>query len=155
MLMRMLPTLQLLPVLDPHDRHLLSVYMATCYDLIRLGLGPVPEPCLAWSDPRVFQPRHVMQRDASRDPVPPHVSVCLHALTCECVAPEGPCTSLAYNPCSQFRIYILPCTLRLGFTTDILWVHFSDTIPPPVNTVTVVGEGMTPYMFGTVLYQKI
>ena len=31
-----------------------------CYDLIRLRLGPVPEPCPAQSDPRVFQPSCVM-----------------------------------------------------------------------------------------------
>ena len=30
----------------------------------------------------------------------------------------------------------------------IPWVQFSNTVPLPVNTVTVVGEGMTPYMFG-------
>ena len=30
----------------------------------------------------------------------------------------------------------------------ILRVHFSDTVPLPVNTVTIAGEGMTPYMFG-------
>ena len=34
------------------------------------------------------------------------------------------------------------------FTTDIPWVQFSDTVPLPINTVTIVGEGMTPYMFG-------
>ena len=37
---------------------------------------------------------------------------------------------------------------QLGFTTGIPRVHFSDTVPLPVNTVTVAGEGMTPYMFG-------
>ena len=36
----------------------------------------------------------------------------------------------------------------LGFTTDIPWVQFSNTVPLPVDTVTIVGEGMTPYMFG-------
>ena len=36
----------------------------------------------------------------------------------------------------------------VGFTTGIPQVQFSDTVPLPVNTVTVVGEGMTPYMFG-------
>ena len=36
----------------------------------------------------------------------------------------------------------------LGFTTGIPRVHFSNTIPLPINTVTVAGEGMTPYMFG-------
>ena len=40
------------------------------------------------------------------------------------------------------------CGTRLGFTTGILRVQFSDTVPLPVNTVTVAGEGMTPYMFG-------
>ena len=30
----------------------------------------------------------------------------------------------------------------------ILQVQFSNTIPLPVNTVTVAGEGMAPYMFG-------
>ena len=37
---------------------------------------------------------------------------------------------------------------RVGFTTGIPWVQFSDTVPLPVNTVTVAGEGMTPYLFG-------
>ena len=27
-------------------------------------------------------------------------------------------------------------------------VQFSNTVPLPINTVTVAGEGMTPYMFG-------
>ena len=30
----------------------------------------------------------------------------------------------------------------------IPWVQFSNTVPLPINTVTVAGEGMTPYMFG-------
>ena len=38
--------------------------------------------------------------------------------------------------------------LKVGFTTGIPRVHFSDTVPLPVNTITVAGEGMTPYMFG-------
>ena len=43
-----------------------------------------------------------------------------------------------------------PCvvTARIGFTMGILWVQFSNTIPLPINTVTIAGEGMTPYMFG-------
>ena len=36
----------------------------------------------------------------------------------------------------------------IGFTTGLPRVQFSNTIPLPVNTITVVGEGMTPYMFG-------
>ena len=36
----------------------------------------------------------------------------------------------------------------LGFTTGILRVQISNTVPLPINTVTVVGEGMTLYMFG-------
>ena len=36
----------------------------------------------------------------------------------------------------------------IGFTTGILQVQFSNTIPLPVNTVTIAGEGMTMYMFG-------
>ena len=84
----------------------------TCYDLIHLRLGPVPELCTAQSNPQVFQPRRVVRRDASRDLVPPHASTCLHALARECMAPEGPCTSLAYIPWSQFDISVLPCTQR-------------------------------------------
>ena len=76
----------------------------TCYDLIRLGLRPVPEPCPARSDPRVFQPRRVAQCNASCDLAPMHTSTCLHVLTHECAAPEGPCTSPAYVPCSQSSI---------------------------------------------------
>ena len=38
--------------------------------------------------------------------------------------------------------------LVIGFTTGIPRVQFSDTIPLPINTVPVAGEGMTPYMFG-------
>ena len=37
---------------------------------------------------------------------------------------------------------------RLGFITGIPGVQFSNTVPLPVNTVTVAGEGMAPYMFG-------
>ena len=37
---------------------------------------------------------------------------------------------------------------QIGFTTGIPWVQFSDTIPLPINTVTIVGEGMAPYMLG-------
>ena len=36
----------------------------------------------------------------------------------------------------------------IGFTMGILRVQFSDTIPLPINTVTIVGEGMILYMFG-------
>ena len=36
----------------------------------------------------------------------------------------------------------------LGFTMGIPQVQFSNTVPLPVNTVTIVGEGMTPYIFG-------
>ena len=36
----------------------------------------------------------------------------------------------------------------LGFTMGIPRVQISNTVPLPVNTVTVVGEGMTLYMFG-------
>ena len=39
-------------------------------------------------------------------------------------------------------------TSSVGFTTGIPWVQFYNTIPLPINTVTVAGEGMTPYMFG-------
>ena len=38
--------------------------------------------------------------------------------------------------------------VHIGFTTGIPWVQFSNTVPLPVNTVTVAGEGMTLYMFG-------
>ena len=55
--------------------------LADCYDSICLGLRPVPEPHPAQSDPRVFQPRHVVQRDVSHDPVPTHATACLHVLT--------------------------------------------------------------------------
>ena len=34
-------------------------------------------------------------------------------------------------------------------------VQFSDTVPLPINTVTVAGEGMTLYILDTVSYQKI
>ena len=37
---------------------------------------------------------------------------------------------------------------HLGFTMGIPRAQFSKTIPLPVNTVTIVGEGMTPYIFG-------
>ena len=50
-----------------------------CYDSICLRLGPVPELHPAWSDPWVFQPRHIVRCDASCDPVPPHMSACLCA----------------------------------------------------------------------------
>ena len=36
----------------------------------------------------------------------------------------------------------------IGFTMGILWVQFSNTIPLPINTITIVGEGMALYMFG-------
>ena len=39
-------------------------------------------------------------------------------------------------------------TPRVGFTTGIPRVQISNTVPLPVNTVTIAGEGMTPYMFG-------
>ena len=42
----------------------------------------------------------------------------------------------------------ITAVMPLGFTTGIPWVQFSDTVPLPVNTVTIAGEGMTPYMFG-------
>ena len=70
-----------------------------CYDSIRLGLGPIPEPRPAQSNPWVFQPRRVVRRNASHDLVPLHVSAFLHALTRERAAPEGLCMSLAYDPC--------------------------------------------------------
>ena len=71
-----------------------------CYDLIHLGLGPIPEPRPAQSDPQVFQPSCVARCNASCDLAPMHTSACLHVLTRECVAPEGPCTSPAYVPYS-------------------------------------------------------
>ena len=40
------------------------------------------------------------------------------------------------------------CHMHIGFTMGILWVQFSNTIPLPINTVTIEGEGMTLYMFG-------
>ena len=36
----------------------------------------------------------------------------------------------------------------IGFITGILWVQFFNTVPLPINTVTVVGGGMTLHMFG-------
>ena len=42
----------------------------------------------------------------------------------------------------------------LGFTTGIPRVQISNTVPLPVNTVTVAGEGMTPYMFGYSIISK-
>ena len=42
---------------------------------------------------------------------------------------------------------LFPFRWFVGFTTGIPRVQFSDTVPLPVNTVTVAGEGMTPYMF--------
>ena len=45
-----------------------------CYDLICLGLGPIPEPCPVRSDSRVFQPRRIARRDASCDPALTHMS---------------------------------------------------------------------------------
>ena len=75
-----------------------------CYDSIRLGLGPIPELRPAQSDPWVFQPSRIARCDASCDPAPTHVSVCLHALTHERAAPEGPCMSPAYILYSQSSI---------------------------------------------------
>ena len=46
-------------------------------------------------------------------------------------------------------------TRQLGFTMGIPWVQFSNTIPLPINTVTVAGEGMTLYMFGYSVIPKI
>ena len=42
------------------------------------------------------------------------------------------------------------CGIRVhhGYTAGTLFRHRSDTVPLPVNTVTVAGEGMTLYMFG-------
>ena len=37
----------------------------------------------------------------------------------------------------------------------IPWVQFSNTIPLPINTITVAGEGMTPYIFGYESYDVI
>ena len=75
-------------------------FLTYCYDSIRLGLGPVPKPRPTWSDPQVFQPSRVARRDASRDLALTHTSTCLHVLTHERTAPEGPCTSPAYVPYS-------------------------------------------------------
>ena len=54
---------------------------------------------------------------------------------------------------APFHLSVLftPC---LGFTTGIPQVQISNTVPLPVNTVTVVGEGMTPYMFGYSVISK-
>ena len=38
--------------------------------------------------------------------------------------------------------------VQIGFTMGIPWVQFSNTVPLPVNTVTIAGEGIAPYMFG-------
>ena len=38
--------------------------------------------------------------------------------------------------------------LTVGFTMGIQWVQFSNTVPLPINTVAIAGDGMTLYMFG-------
>ena len=63
-----------------------------------LGSDLSPSCTQPRSDPLVFQPRCVMCHATSRDPVLLHASMCLHALTHECVAPEGPCMFPAYIP---------------------------------------------------------
>ena len=70
----------------------------------------------------------------------------------ECIYP-GPCTlkacDISWPACCEGEwIYPGPYALKVGFTTGIPWVQISNTIPLPVNTVTIAGEGMTPYMFG-------
>ena len=71
----------------------------------------------------------------------------------------GTCGNTAQPHCVSCGIVGHACWARecLGFTTGILRVQISNTVPLPINTVTVVGEGMTPYMFGCldmVSYQK-
>ena len=68
------------------------------------GSDPSPSCAQPGPTPLVFQPSCVARHDASPDPAPTHASVCLHALTRECTAPEGLCTSLAYVPYSGSSI---------------------------------------------------
>ena len=48
----------------------------------------------------------------------------------------------------NFQVQSSPGKIHLGFTMGILRVQFSNTVPLPINTITVVGEDMIPYMFG-------
>ena len=60
-----------------------------CYDSIRLGLGPIPEPHPTPVQPPAFQPRCVACYAVSCDLVLLHISAYLHVLTCIYTAPEG------------------------------------------------------------------
>ena len=69
-----------------------------------LGSDLSPSRAQPGLTPRVFQPSRIVRHDASRDLAPTHTSMCLHALTRECMAPEGLCTSPAYIPYSRSSI---------------------------------------------------
>ena len=129
------PSMHILALLrSSHDVVLpmASMLMHTCPDPNHMSLPP---PCPGELPHRQ---QHAMSCPMTTQDVP-HSSGCAPApLTCP--APSQCAIAIPHASHTPF--------MCLGFTTGIPWVQFSDTVPLPINTVTVAGEGMTPYMFG-------